>query len=277
MRIIGIRLYDTKWYTINKILKAGWFPFGDFPEPENDKPYFLPDRTETVRCLYDLYENNPHIEVGCLVGMNGAGKSTLLDILYRLINNYAVTVLGSKMDNKHGRHLRYADGLKADLYYVLEGVLYKISCDDNIVQFFRQNNNGIFVKHAIRTGELSEFDQFFYTISNNYSLYSLNEDEYDERIKLRKDEKDEYMAINGDWVGGLFHKNDGYLSPIVITPYRVSGSVDIEKENGLAMQRIAAMSVLGVAQGQPSILDGYRAVSVKYRINRSYKRKIESD
>lgn len=277
MRIIGIRLYDTKWHTINKILKPGWFPFGDFPEPEDDKPYILTDRTETEKGLYDLHENNPHIEVGCLVGMNGAGKSTLLDILYRLINNYAVTVLGTKMDNKHGRHLRYAEGLKADLYYELEGGLYKISCDNSTVCFYRQNNNGLFVKHAIRTGELSEFDQFFYTISNNYSLYSLNEDEYDEKIKLRKDDKDEYNAINGDWVGGLFHKNDGYLSPTVITPYRVSGSVDIEKENGLAMQRIAAMSVLGVAKGQPSILDGYRAVSVKYRINRSYKRKIESD
>ena len=54
----------------------------------------------------ELYDKIPHIEISCLVGMNGSGKSTLLDILYRLINNYSVTVLGGKMDNKHGRHLR---------------------------------------------------------------------------------------------------------------------------------------------------------------------------
>lgn len=276
MRIIGIKLYNTKWHTINKILKAGWFPFGDFPEPEDDNPYILPERTETVRCLYDLHENNPHIEVSCLVGMNGAGKSTLLDILYRLINNYAVTVLGSKRDNQHGRYLRYADGLRADLYYELEEHLYKISCDDKVVRFFEQDDEGCFVEHSIKQEDLCEFDHFFYTISNNYSLYSLNEKEYNETIVEKKNGKDVTAKIFGYWVDGLFHKNDGYLSPIVITPYRENGSVDIENENDLAIQRLAAMSVLGVAQEQPSILDGYRAVSVKYRINRSYKRKIDS-
>ena len=276
MRIIGIKLYDTKWHTINKILKPGWFPFGDYPEPEEDKPYILPNRTETVVRLYDLYENNPHIEVSCLVGMNGAGKSTLLDILYRLINNYAVEVLGSKKDNQHGRYLKYADGLKAELYYELEGCLYKISCHDAEVRFFEQNNDKYFVEHRIKQEDLSEFDHFFYTISNNYSLYSLNEKEYNEVIEEKKDGKDVSDKIFGYWVDGLFHKNDGYLSPIVITPYRESGSVDIENENDLAMQRIAAIAVLGVAQKQPSILDGYCAVSVKYRINRSYKRKIDS-
>ena len=145
-RIIGIRLYDTKWHTVNKILKSGWFPFGNYPEPTDDVPYRLPNRSETVASLYDLHKNSPHIEVCCLVGMNGAGKSTLLDVLYRLINNYSVKVLGSKMDNKHGRHLRYADGLNADLYYELDNSLYKISCREKEVTFYEQDNNGYFSK-----------------------------------------------------------------------------------------------------------------------------------
>lgn len=276
MRIIGIKLYNTKWHTINKILKAGWFPFGDFPEPEEGKPYYLPQRSEIVAKLYDLHENNPHIEVSCLVGMNGAGKSTLLDILYRLINNYAVKVLGSKKDNQHGRYLRYADGLKADLYYELDGCLYKISCKDRKVRFYEQEPNGYFREHEVKTEDLSEFDHFFYTISNNYSLYSLNKSEYNEERLEKRDGKDVPISINGNWVDGLFHKNDGYLSPIVITPFRERGSVDVEIENDLAMQRIAAIAVLGSANGEPSVLDGYKAVSVKYTIDRLYKNKIDS-
>ena len=268
LRIIGIQLYDTKWHTVNKILKSGWYPFGDYPAPKDDEPYFLPKRSEILEGLYDLHKDNPHIEVSCLVGMNGSGKSTLLDILYRLINNYAVTVLGDKMDNKHGRHLRYADGLNADLYYELEGKLYKIRCQGEQVDLLEQNANGLFGDSLTKKGDLTGFDHFFYTISNNYSLYSLNEKEYREEIK-------DGQTIDGHWVNGLFHKNDGYLSPIVITPFRENGSVNIEKENGLALQRIAAIAVLGAANGEPSILDGYRVKSIKYKINKHYKSKIK--
>lgn len=274
MKIIGIRVFETRWHTINKILKPGWYPLGYYEEPMDGSEYHLTNRSETVATLYDLYDNNPHIEVSCLVGMNGSGKSTLLDILYRIINNYSVTVLGSKMDNKHGRHLRYADGLNADLYYELEDILYKISCRDKDMTLFVQNEKGIFEEKDIIKGDLNGFDHFFYTISNNYSLYSLNEIEYKEKIKVEKEGKEETELINGAWVDGLFHKNDGYLSPIVITPYRERGSVDIEKENGLALQRIAAIAVLGAATGEPSILEGYHVKAIRYKINRHYKSKI---
>lgn len=275
MRIIGIRLFETKWHTINKVLKPGWYPFGCYDEPQEGTAYCLPHRSETVATLYDLNDKNPHIEVSCLVGKNGSGKSTLLDILYRIINNYSVTVLGEKMDNAHGRHLQYADGLNADLYYELESNLYKICCRDKDVHLFVQDENAVFESKEIVKGDFSGFDHFFYTISNNYSLYSLNEIEYKEIINAEKEGKEE-ETINGNWVDGLFHKNDGYLAPIVITPYRERGSVDIEKENGLALQRIAAISVLGAATKEPSILDGYHVKSIQYKINRSYESKIEA-
>lgn len=249
---------------------------GYYEEPLEGTEYYLPNRTETEATLYDIYDNNPHIEVSCMVGMNGSGKSSLLDILYRIINNYSVTVLGSKMDNKHGRHLRYADGLNADLYYELEDILYKISCRGKEVSLFVQNEQALFEEKEILKGDLTGFDHFFYTISNNYSLYSLNEIEYKEKNRIEKDGKEETESISGDWVNGLFHKNDGYLSPIVITPYREKGSVDIEKENGLALQRIAAIAVLGAAMGEPSILEGYHVKSIRYKINRHYKREIDA-
>lgn len=275
-RIIGIKLYKTRWRSVNKVLKGGWYPFGNYMEPQEDEPYFLPVRSCTVERLYDLYDNTTHIEVSCLVGMNGAGKSTLLDVFYRIINNYAVTVLGGKMDNKHGRHLRYAEGLNADLYYELENKVFRIKCRDQEVELYEQDKCGFLQKQTLTVGDLTGFDNFFYTISNNYSLYSLNEREYKEKLTIEENGEEKEERINGDWVGGLFHKNDGYLSPIVITPYREAGSINIEKENGLALHRIAAIAVLGTAQKEPSVLDGYRVKAIKYRLNRSYKRKIDA-
>lgn len=275
-RIIGVRLFDTKWHTVNKIMKAGWYPFGNYPEPMADEPYKLPERSKVVEYLYDLYDNNPHIEISCLIGMNGAGKSTLLDILYRLINNISVTVLGGKMDNKHGRHLRYAYGLNADLYYELREKLYKVKCRDKETSLYEQDDQGLFTNKISNEGDLAVFDHLFYTISNNYSLYSLNEKEYKEKITVEEDGVEKEERINGNWVEGLFHKNDGYLSPIVITPYREAGSINIEKENGLALKRIAAIAVLGSAQNAPSLLEGYRVKAVRYRLNRYYKRTIDA-
>ena len=46
---------------------------------------------------------------------------------------------------------------------------------------------------------------FFYTISTNYSLYAFNKEEY---IPDNLVEKIGDNAINGEWLDGLFHKND---------------------------------------------------------------------
>lgn len=61
---------------------------------------------------------------------------------------------------------------------------------------------------------------FFYTISINYSQYSLNSN------------------FLGDWIRSLFHKNDGYKTPIVINPMRVEGNYDINKEMKFAKYRL---------------------------------------
>jgi len=61
---------------------------------------------------------------------------------------------------------------------------------------------------------------FFYTVAINYSNYSLNSE------------------VIGDWVKWLFHKNDGYRSPVVLNPMRTKGEFSIEKENRFAKYRL---------------------------------------
>ena len=85
-------------------------------------------------------------------------------------------------------------------------------------------------------------------ISTNYSLYAFNQSEY-----VADDIEENEMAeeVNGDWLNGLFHKNDGYFTPLVITPFRETGNIDVEKENRLASQRIMALALLQQAQVKP--------------------------
>lgn len=52
-----------------------------------------------------------------------------------------------------------------------------------------------------------------------------------------------------------FHKNDGYLAPLTLVPYRENGVIDIRKENNLAQQRITALSILGMSKKDNSQLD----------------------
>lgn len=42
-------------------------------------------------------------------------------------------------------------------------------------------------------------------------------------------------------MNGLFHKNDGYQTPLVITPYRKNGNIDSNTERTLSKERLMAL------------------------------------
>lgn len=59
------------------------------------------------------------------------------------------------------------------------------------------------------------------------------------------------LGIDGKWVRGLLHKNDGYLTPLVVVPYRDDwGNINISNEKDLAEQRLATLSLLFWSQGK---------------------------
>lgn len=43
------------------------------------------------------------------------------------------------------------------------------------------------------------------------------------------------------WLSGVFHKNDGFQTPIVITPKRDYGQIDVNNENKLAEERLMSL------------------------------------
>jgi hypothetical protein len=87
-------------------------------------------------------------------------------------------------------------------------------------QMFYEKNSEIYSAEKIGTKIKNILDPYFYTIHLNYSLHSLN------------------SLHMGGWIDNLFHKNDGYQTPIVINPIRDKGNININKEQRLSIDRI---------------------------------------
>ncbi len=281
MQLLGIYIYDKTPKAVRKVLEAGWYPFGDYRKPGKGRPVRI-NANWMQTAAYQVYQREglPEISVNCVVGMNGAGKSTLLDILYMSINNLAVRLLGKRAKMRTGRSLTYARGLYTDFFFMCEKIQYRISCRDlqTSLYVYDKPSDGFRIE-SIRNheDEKSVLGKLFYTISTNYSLYAFNQGEYTpEDDEPFIPEVVNIEGINGDWLSGLFHKNDGYYTPIVITPFRDSGNINVQKENDLALQRIMALALLQKAQNV-SFIDRYEPTTLHYEFDKNYKSRTEKN
>ena len=100
----------------------------------------------------------------------------------------------------------------------------------------------------MKAKRLKEIEGLFYTVVFNYALYSYNYADFWEEAtnahKLMKLSPKPDLEDNPQlavWLTGLFHKNDGYQTPIVLNPMRNNGSINAPKENRLAQERILSM------------------------------------
>lgn len=101
-------------------------------------------------------------------------------------------------------------------------------------------------------------EAFFYTIVSNYSIYAYNtldysdenvEEPYERKILAEKfgEEKAKKMKVTAserNWLHGLFHKNDGYKTPLVLTPFRDEGKININVENTLSRERFISLLLM---------------------------------
>ena len=95
-------------------------------------------------------------------------------------------------------------------------------------------------------------DTFFYTVAINYSHYALNSNSI------------------GLWIQALFHKNDGYQSPLVISPMRDEGNFDINDEAFFAQQRLLSNIIIQYKNGKRKIklTDKQYVSRIRYSIKR---------
>ena len=74
-------------------------------------------------------------------------------------------------------------------------------------------------------------NRFFYTLSVNYSMQVYVAQDYlGEDTKSINKHKHKSTLLEDVWINALFHKNDGYMSPLNLSPFRDRGKIDMNKE-----------------------------------------------
>lgn len=270
MHILGIYLVNGDKSVIKNLRPNCWYPIYDLETFKTEPHTSVYSDKESFYKLEDSDTTN--ISISCIVGQNGSGKSTLLDVLYRIINNFSWHI---KNTNKNlPTQIYYAYGFHAKLYFEIYGrigyieivanAIDKKHCHDKI----NWNNDGDIQHLAVQKFNLNRLQNFFYTIVTNYSLYSFSPDDYVYKTKyFSYTDKNE----NFFYPKGIFNKNDGYISPIVLLPYRDEyGKILTDNENDLAIQRIIALSIYLYKKHGTSLIENKIPYSVTYSFNYDY-------
>ena len=218
------------------------------------------------------------ISVNAIVGKNGSGKSTLLEIVFRLINNLGYVLL-YHIQRSGADALHYVYGLHARMDYMINEKRFAILCVNETLTWMEGDTilfnavvgkDGLAVKYSSQSEKLTieNFEQLtqnlFYTIVVNYSVQAYASQDYlGEKIQQKKQKAGVAKCPEEAWINRLFHKNDGYMCPIVLNPYRDKGKLDMNIEMRLTQQRTEAMLIFYKRKGI-DFIDGYRLNTIDY-------------
>lgn len=220
-----------------------------------------------------------NISINAIIGENGTGKSTLVDMIIRMLNNLSAAIFGENYIYSSAQHLHYIENVYASLAVFIDNEIKILTVKghditlDTLNQDTERTDDGLVFKQSKLTqtilsskefkdpsevlsgnsGVVSLMREWFYTIVINYSLYAYNYRDYiyeqtcDEKIAaLRNQMEDVPNEEDYFWLKGVFHKNDGYQTPIVVNPMRQNGYINAQKENHLGKQNLISLAFVKV-------------------------------
>lgn len=144
------------------------------------------------------------------------------------------------------------------------------------------------VQLYIHTNTLQQQEEiaqrFFYTVATNYSMLGFLSPDYDDEESIYYTFEKQFNEAGAEirnqdgqpvgefkwrkstnWINSLFHKNDGYMCPIVLNPYRDDAKIDMENETNLTVQRLAALLIC--EDDDAPLLDNYRLDHIDYELS----------
>lgn len=262
--IIALHILPDCFESIRKVLdKNEWYFFNQKYKENNNELVLNSDYSVPN----DLFSKN--INIQAIVGKNGSGKSTVIEVMLRLINNVGNLLLQkANTDTK----LSYVSGVFAELYYEKNGGIFSLKCEDDKIYYRQSSQDLIFNQYqqlfqSYENPPLSleeakpHLKQLFFTIVNNYSFHAYNEFDFIDEVESK---------IKDDiWIRGVFHKNDGYLTPLVLNPYRDFGVIDVEREKNLTNNRLALLFYAFNKEGIDFVPD-YKLKFLTFRLNNSH-------
>ena len=256
-RLLSLKVFEDCAACAHKVLQAGAsYMFCEDYAEYKDNTYTLTKIGEVTDMCCHLYDCHYKVEkdgmaenrtiavsIHAIVGKNGDGKSSVVEMIIRIINNFAICC-GYRTDHKS---LMYNVSVSGALFYEMNNDVFCIWCPMSkepfdtdgraVVQLYKNGElisgelNGA-MADAERKNWMKEhcLDGLFYTMVNNYSIYSYNSNQF------RKESPGPVC-----WIDSLFHKNDAYQTPVVINPMRSQGVININKEANLSRQRLMSL------------------------------------